>query len=105
VRVALDDFGTGYCSLSYLQRFPVDVVKIDQSFAADLGTDPTTSAIAASVTNLAHLLDMTVTAEGVETEQQRAEVINLGCDLAQGFIYARPMTANDLSALLAATTA
>jgi EAL domain-containing protein (putative c-di-GMP-specific phosphodiesterase class I) len=105
VRLALDDFGTGYCSLSYLQRFPVDVVKIDQTFVANLGPDTTASAIAASVTNLAHLLDMTVTAEGVETVQQRDAVLGLGCDLAQGFLYARPMGADDLADRLSASYA
>jgi len=100
VRLALDDFGTGYCSLSYLQRFPIDIVKIDQSFVANLGRDPAASAIAASVTSLAHVLGMTVTAEGVETEQQRDEVVAIGCDLAQGFLYAGPMTPLELSAAL-----
>ena len=100
VRLALDDFGTGYCSLSYLQRFPIDIVKIDQSFVANLGHDPAASAIAAWVTSLAHVLGMTVTAEGVETEQQRDEVVAIGCDLAQGFLYARPVTSLELSAAL-----
>lgn len=90
VRLALDDFGTGYCSLSYLQRFPIDIVKIDQSFVSNLGALPTASAIAESVTNLAHLLNMEVTAEGVETDRQRDEVLSIGCDFAQGFLYARP---------------
>ena len=100
VRLALDDFGTGYCSLSYLQRFPIDIVKIDQTFVANLGHDPAGSAIAASVTSLAHVLGMTVTAEGVETEEQRDEVVAIGCDLAQGFLYARPITSLELSAAL-----
>ena len=100
VRLALDDFGTGYCSLSYLQRFPIDIVKIDQTFVANLGHDPVGSAIAASVTSLAHVLGMTVTAEGVETEEQRDEVVAIGCDLAQGFLYARPLTSLELSAAL-----
>jgi diguanylate cyclase (GGDEF)-like protein len=100
VRLALDDFGTGYCSLSYLQRFPIDIVKIDQTFVANLGHDPAASAIAASVTSLAHVLGMTVTAEGVETEEQRDEVVAIGCDLAQGFLYARPLTSLELSAAL-----
>ena len=105
IRLALDDFGTGYCSLSYLQQYPIDIVKIDQRFVANLGRDRAASAIAASVAQLAHVLGMTVTAEGVETEQQHDEVLGLGCDLAQGFHYARPMTATDLSAQLSLTNA
>lgn len=93
VRVALDDFGTGYSSFGYLRRFPVDMLKIDQSFIAEIGRDPAGSAIVAAVTNLAHVLGLTVTAEGVETEQQRDEVIAIGCDHAQGFFYAQPMSA------------
>jgi diguanylate cyclase (GGDEF)-like protein len=105
IRLALDDFGTGYCSLSYLQRFPIDILKIDQSFVANLGTDTTATAIAESVTRLAHLLEMSVTAEGVETEQQRDQIIALGCDCAQGYLYARPMTATDLATQLAVLSA
>ncbi|MGV8968033.1 MAG: putative bifunctional diguanylate cyclase/phosphodiesterase [Cellulomonas sp.] len=96
VRLALDDFGTGYCSLSYLQRFPIDIVKIDQSFVANMGARTTASAIAESVTRLAHVLQMEVTAEGVETPRQRDEVLSIGCDLAQGFLYARPTRSADL---------
>ncbi|RYV52859.1 putative bifunctional diguanylate cyclase/phosphodiesterase [Pengzhenrongella frigida] len=98
VRLALDDFGTGYCSLSYLQRFPIDIVKIDQSFVSRLGPQTTASAIAASVTNLAHLLDMEVTAEGIETGRQHDEVVSIGCDLGQGFLYAEPTSTQDLFA-------
>ena len=100
VRLALDDFGTGYCSLSYLQRFPVDIVKIDQTFVANLGRDAAASAIVSAVTQLAHVLGMTVTAEGVETVEQRDEVASIGCDLAQGYLFARPMSARSLAAQL-----
>lgn len=103
VRLALDDFGTGYCSLGYLRRFPVDMVKIDQGFVADIGRDPAGSAIVAAVSNLAHVLGLSVTAEGVETEEQRDEVVTIGCELAQGFLYARPMAGLDISAQLAAS--
>ncbi|HEY8720459.1 putative bifunctional diguanylate cyclase/phosphodiesterase [Pengzhenrongella sp.] len=97
VRLALDDFGTGYCSLTYLRRFPIDIVKIDQTFVADIGRDPASSAIVAAVTSLSHVLGMHVTAEGVETEEQREEVVSIGCELAQGYLFARPMTARDLA--------
>jgi EAL domain-containing protein (putative c-di-GMP-specific phosphodiesterase class I) len=100
VRLALDDFGTGYSSLSYLRRFPVDIVKIDQSFVADMGRDPAASTTVAAVTHLAHDLGKMVTAEGVETEAQRDEVVAVGCELAQGFFFARPMAAADLAAQL-----
>ncbi|WP_165372672.1 putative bifunctional diguanylate cyclase/phosphodiesterase [Pengzhenrongella frigida] len=98
VRLALDDFGTGYCSLNYLQQFPVDIVKIDQSFVANLGRDAPASAIVTAVTHLTHVLGMTVTAEGVETAEQREEVVGIGCEHAQGFLFARPLTAREFAA-------
>ncbi|RYV51159.1 putative bifunctional diguanylate cyclase/phosphodiesterase [Pengzhenrongella frigida] len=97
-RLALDDFGTGYSSLSYLRRFPVDIVKIDQSFVADLGQDLEALTMVAAVTHLAHDLGKTVTAEGVETQAQRDEVVRVGCERAQGYYFARPMTAAEFSA-------
>jgi len=100
VRLALDNFGIGYCSLDYLRRFPVDIIKIDRSFVAGMGRDPAASAIVAAVTNLAHVLAMTVTAAGVETAAQRAAVAQVRCERAQGFLFARPMTAAALSASL-----
>jgi diguanylate cyclase (GGDEF)-like protein len=93
IRLALDDFGTGYSSLSYLRRLPIDIVKIDQGFIADIGNAPEGSAIAAAVTNLAHVLGLSVTAEGVETQDQRDAVLAMECDFAQGFYFARPMPA------------
>jgi EAL domain-containing protein (putative c-di-GMP-specific phosphodiesterase class I) len=96
VRLALDDFGTGFSSLNYLRRFPVDVIKIDQSFIADLGRDPTADTVVTATIALAHGLGMTVIAEGVQTEQQRDVLAELGCRLAQGHLYARPMTELDL---------
>jgi diguanylate cyclase (GGDEF)-like protein len=100
IRLALDDFGTGYSSLSYLRRLPIDIVKIDQGFIADIGHAPAGPAIAAAVTNLAHVLDLTVTAEGVETQSQRDAVLAMGCDFAQGYYYAKPMQASTLRAWL-----
>jgi len=100
VRLALDDFGTGYSSLSYLRQFPVDILKIDQGFVGTIGRDPAGAAIVAAVTNLAHVLDLSVVAEGVETLEQRNEIIAVGCDSAQGYFYARPMSAPKLVSLL-----
>jgi diguanylate cyclase (GGDEF)-like protein len=97
--VALDDFGTGYSSLSYLRRFPVDLVKIDRGFVAELG-NPITSAIVSAVIHLAHVLDMPVVAEGVETAEQHVELAVLGCESCQGFFFSRPMSADDLAALV-----
>jgi diguanylate cyclase (GGDEF)-like protein len=93
IRIALDDFGTGYSSLSYLRRMPIDIVKIDQGFIADIGLNPSGAAIVEAVTNLAHVLGLTVIAEGVETARQRDAVHALGCDFAQGYLYARPQSA------------
>jgi diguanylate cyclase (GGDEF)-like protein len=100
VRLALDDFGTGYSSLTYLKRFPIDIVKIDQSFVADLAHDPASHAIVVAVVELAHMLGMTVVAEGVETAEQRLELAALGCDFCQGFFFARPMSADALDHLM-----
>ena len=86
VRLALDDFGTGYSSLSYLKRFPIDIVKIDQGFVADLERDQASHAIVASVVELAHMLGMTVVAEGVETAAQHQLLASLGCDSLPGLL-------------------
>jgi diguanylate cyclase (GGDEF)-like protein len=100
VRVAVDDFGTGYSSLTYLHRLPIDIVKIDQSFIADIGLAKSGITIVSAVTHLAHALGFAVTAEGVETRLQSDEVISLGCEYAQGFLYGRPMSAADLVAVV-----
>ena len=102
IRLALDDFGTGYSSLNYLRRFPVDIVKIDQGFVADITRDPTAAAIVSAVTQLSHALGMSVIAEGVETWQQRDRLVDLGCEMAQGFLYARPLSSTELSTALQA---
>jgi EAL domain-containing protein (putative c-di-GMP-specific phosphodiesterase class I) len=100
VRLALDDFGTGYCSLTYLHRFPIHMVKIDQSFISHLATDSTARLITAAVTDLAHALGLTVTAEGVETAEQHADVVTIGCELSQGFLHGRPLTDAEVVAVL-----
>jgi diguanylate cyclase (GGDEF)-like protein/PAS domain S-box-containing protein len=99
-QLAIDDFGTGYSSLSYLKRFPVDTLKIDRSFVDGLGADLQDTAIVRSVVDLAQALDVTVTGEGIETAAQEAELRLLGCDGGQGFLFARPLPALELEALL-----
>jgi EAL domain-containing protein (putative c-di-GMP-specific phosphodiesterase class I) len=88
VKVGLDDFGTRYSSLAYLRQFPLDFVKIDKSFVDDLVTDPKVRAITGAIIMMSHALDLTVLAEGVELASQRQILIDLGCDRAQGFLYA-----------------
>ena len=100
VRLALDDFGSGYCSLGYLRRLPVDIIKIDQGFAAEIGHDPAGSAIVAAVSNLAHVLGLSVTVEGIETPQQHEAVAAIGCEHAQGYLDSRPVAAAEVLPLL-----
>jgi diguanylate cyclase (GGDEF)-like protein len=99
VTLALDDFGTGYSSLGYLNTLPIDVIKIDQTFIANLGTQTSSQAIVTAIIQLAHSLGMSVVSEGVETIEQRDEVTRLGSDRSQGFYFARPMLASSLDAL------
>jgi diguanylate cyclase (GGDEF)-like protein/PAS domain S-box-containing protein len=96
VTLAIDDFGTGYSSLSHLQRFPLDVLKIDKSFVDELGDDRGGNEIVAAVVKLAHALHLQVVAEGVETEQQLEVLRGLDCDHAQGFLFARPMPPHEI---------
>jgi diguanylate cyclase (GGDEF)-like protein/PAS domain S-box-containing protein len=100
VQLAIDDFGTGYSSLSYLKRFPVDAVKVDRVFIDGLGTDPHHSALVAAIVAMADALDLEVTAEGVETADQLADLKELHCRRAQGYYLARPMPASDLHQLV-----
>ncbi len=104
VRLAVDDFGTGYSSLSYLRRLPVDIIKIDRSFVADLDDTPPATAIITAITTLAHTLGLTVTAEGVETPDQHRQLHAVGCDLAQGYLYAHPMSATHIGNRLGSVT-
>ena len=98
VYLSIDDFGTGYSSLSYLRQLPAQQLKIDRSFIRDLETDDASKAVVQAVINLAHALDLRVVAEGVETEGQRDILLRMQCDELQGFFFAHPMPASQLSA-------
>ena len=100
VRIALDDFGTGYSSLSYLQRFPFDKIKIDRSFIKDIAGPGASSSIVQAVVNIAAASDMTTTAEGVETEQQRNLLYILGCTEMQGYLFSPAIPAAEVRRLL-----
>ena len=100
VQLALDDFGTGYSSLSYLKRYPIDVVKIDQSFIVDVDRDESSHAIVSKTIEMAHLMDLAVVCEGVETAEQHRALAELGSDLCQGFYFARPMAAEAIGHLM-----
>ena len=104
VRIAVDDFGTGFSALSYLKRFPVDQLKIDRSFVVGLGRQRQDRAIVAAVVDLAHAFGLTTVAEGVETAEQLAELRALGCELAQGYLWSRPMPPAEAAAWMAAHT-
>jgi len=100
VHLAIDDFGTGYSSLSYLKRIPVDVVKLDRSFVQGLDVSPVDAAIVAAVVDLTRTIGMTTVAEGVETEDQLARLVEMGCPVLQGYLLARPMPAAEFTRFL-----
>jgi len=100
VEISIDDFGTGYSSLAYLQRFPVDQLKIDRSFITGLGTRTGRSALVGAIVDMARALDLELIAEGVEEMGQVIELQRLGCSSAQGFLFAIPQGADLVSPLL-----
>ncbi|MEW6599811.1 MAG: EAL domain-containing protein [Nitrospirota bacterium] len=100
VKIHIDDFGTGYSSLSYLHQFPVDVLKIDRSFVKRISANEDNLEIVKAITTLAHSLDMSVIAEGVETEEQLAQLKALGCEYMQGYLFSKPLSGKDMEALL-----
>jgi diguanylate cyclase len=94
VKIAIDDFGTGYSSLSYLRRFPVDTIKIDRSFVAEMATNPTSEALVRAVVDLANSLDVTTVAEGIEHDDQKLQLKRLSCTYGQGYLFAKPKPAS-----------
>jgi diguanylate cyclase (GGDEF)-like protein/PAS domain S-box-containing protein len=100
IQVAIDDFGTGYSSLAYLKRFDIDYLKLDKSFVDNLETDDDDLVLSEAIVVMAHKLGIRVVAEGVETEAQRDILKKIGCDCAQGYLFAKPMQADDFEALL-----
>jgi len=100
IRIALDDFGTGYASLSHLNQFPVNLLKIDRSFVEKIGSNADAEAISATVINLGHCLGLEVVAEGVETADQEMHLMAMGCDTGQGFLYSKAMPMEDVEAFL-----
>ncbi len=100
IKLSIDDFGTGYSSLSYLKRFPIDTLKIDQSFVRDITTDPDDAAIAKSIISMAHDMQLRVIAEGVETEDQKCFLRLRRCDEMQGYLFSRPVPAVEFEKIL-----
>jgi EAL domain-containing protein (putative c-di-GMP-specific phosphodiesterase class I) len=100
IKLSIDDFGTGYSSLSYLKRFPIDTLKIDQSFVRDITTDIDDNAIASTIIAMAHNLRLKVIAEGVETEEQMIMLQEKNCDEVQGYFFSRPLPEHEIHKLL-----
>ena len=101
VHIAIDDFGTGFSSLGQLRHFPIDMIKVDRSFVQGVDHDAKDAAITANIVTLAHALGLVAIAEGIESDGQLASIRDLGCDLAQGFLFARPRPADEVRLVLA----
>jgi diguanylate cyclase (GGDEF)-like protein/PAS domain S-box-containing protein len=105
IRLVIDDFGTGYSSLSYLQRLPIDTLKVDRSFISKIHEKPDSNRnIVEAIISLAHKLDMTVVAEGIETPEQYAILIDMGCEFGQGYLFSRPIQTSEVARLLGTLT-
>jgi EAL domain-containing protein (putative c-di-GMP-specific phosphodiesterase class I) len=100
VRLAIDDFGTGYSSLGYLRKFPLDLLKIDKSFVDLIASGPEDSALARAIVKLGDTLGLSVVAEGVESKDQANVLQEMGCALAQGYLYSKPVDGDQIEALL-----
>ena len=105
IQVAIDDFGTGYSALSYLKKFDIDYLKIDQSFIRDLATDQSDMALSEAIIVMAHKLGLKVIAEGVETMEQKRLLQEAGCDYGQGYLFSRPLPSSEFEAMLRANNA
>jgi diguanylate cyclase (GGDEF)-like protein len=103
VRIAIDDFGTGYSSLAYLRRFPIDMLKVAREFVDGLGRDAHDDVITHAIVELANTLGLLTVAEGIETTQQSETLAALGCDIAQGYLFSRPIEAEAVSAVMSAS--
>ena len=104
MQLAIDDFGTGYSSLSYLQRFPIDILKIAKPFIEELGAGPDKSALARAIIGLGDTLKLRTIAEGIETPAQVAALLELGCNMGQGYHFSTALTATQLEHALADRT-
>ena len=100
VRLAVDDFGTGYSALSYLRKFPVNILKIDRSFIHDIAENMGDRRLVEAIIAMSHGLDLVVVAEGVETSEQESLLRDLRCDMVQGYFYSKPIEANEIKQLI-----
>ena len=100
VQIAIDDFGTGYSSLSYLNRFPANLLKIDKSFIDAMNTSESSRQYVAAIISMGHIMGFDVISEGVEEDEQLKTLKDIGCDFVQGFVWGRPLSAEDLKNLV-----
>jgi EAL domain-containing protein (putative c-di-GMP-specific phosphodiesterase class I) len=105
LRIALDDFGTGYASLAHLMQFPVDALKIDQSFVRGIGRNRDAEAITKAIVNLGESLGIEIIAEGIETSEQEAYLLGLGCQTGQGYLYSKAAPARMVPGMLTGAVA
>ena len=100
ITIALDDFGTGYSSLTYLQKLPIDILKIDREFVKNIINTDEESYIFKSIVELAHNMRLEVLAEGVETKEQEGFIMKNGCDVGQGYYFSKPITSSEIESLI-----